>query len=226
MRWFRSRWTIGITVVLAIFIVLAVLGYWLQWDWTGLPEHTIPDPQKYQPAKTAWDWLQMLGVLAIPVVAGFGVAWYTSEQTRVRETIATQQHKIELEKAEQQRETELEAAKQRHQTELEIAADNQHEIMLQAYIDKISELLLIKESDSFLNMGVRNIARIRTLTALQRLNSPRKLSLLQFLHEAALIGTEAARGSESAVIDLQGANLVGANLNHIYLGGADLKRSN
>ena len=32
--------------------------------------------------KTLWDWLQLLGILAIPVVAGFGAVWFTGEQRK------------------------------------------------------------------------------------------------------------------------------------------------
>ncbi len=36
--------------------------------------------EEYQPGKTLWDLLQLLGVLAIPVIVGFGAAWFTQTQ--------------------------------------------------------------------------------------------------------------------------------------------------
>jgi hypothetical protein len=42
-----------------------------------------------------------------PIVAGFGVAWYTAKQAQTSEAAASQQRKTELEKAEQQRKNEL-----------------------------------------------------------------------------------------------------------------------
>lgn len=71
--------TTGIIILFGLFFVG---GYWFQWSWTGLPEHVGPEVkanQQYQPAKNAWDWLQ---VLAIPLVVGFGAVWYTTRQTK------------------------------------------------------------------------------------------------------------------------------------------------
>ncbi len=73
------------------------------------PPHTITSTETYQPGKTLWDWLNLIGVLAIPAVVGLGAAWYTAQQGQVSERENT---------------------------------DNQREAALQAYIDKISELLL------------------------------------------------------------------------------------
>jgi len=39
--------------------------------------------QELQPARTLWDWLELLAALAIPIVVGFGVAWFTSQQGKV-----------------------------------------------------------------------------------------------------------------------------------------------
>lgn len=67
--WLRSPWTIGVTVMLVLLVIVA--GYWFRWDWTGFP------------TKTLWDWLQLLGVLAIPVAVGFGTVWFTAKQAQV-----------------------------------------------------------------------------------------------------------------------------------------------
>ncbi len=91
------------SVLIALFVLLIVLvifgGYKFNWDWTGFN----------RPSKTLWDWLQLFGVLAIPVVVGFGAVWFTTRQGKV----ADAENK-----------------------------DNQRENALQAYIDKLSELLL------------------------------------------------------------------------------------
>src|SRR5260221_11928300 len=62
--------------------------------------------------KTLWDWLGLLAALAIPVVVGFGAAWFTAQQGKVSDRENT---------------------------------DNQRQVALQAYIDKMSELLLEKQ---------------------------------------------------------------------------------
>src|SRR5262249_16860327 len=36
-----------------------------------------------QPAKSLWDWLGLLATLAIPIVVGFGAAWFTAQQGKV-----------------------------------------------------------------------------------------------------------------------------------------------
>ena len=66
--------------------------------------------------------------------------------------------------------------------------DNQRETAFQAYIDKMSELLLHEKlRDSTEEDEVRNVARVRTLTVLPRLDGKRKGSVLQFLYESGHI---------------------------------------
>ena len=99
--------------------------------------------------------------------------------------------------------------------------DNQREAALQAYIDHISELLLVKNlRHSIEDEEVRKIARVRTLTLLRRLDAERKGSVLQFLHESTLLG------KEGRIIDLTGADLSKAHLSRADLSGADLSRAN
>jgi len=67
--------------------------------------------------KALWDWLQLL---IIPVVLATGGFWFN-----------------QIQKSREQRTTEQQAALER-----ELTRDNQQETLLQAYIDKMSELLL------------------------------------------------------------------------------------
>jgi len=160
--------------------LLILLGYLLDWGWTGFK------------GKALWDWLNLLGVLAIPAVVGLGAAWYTAQQGKVSDRENT---------------------------------DNQRETALQAYIDKMSELLLDKQLwKSQPEDEVRKIARVRTLTVLPRLDSERKKSVLQFLYESGLI----EKGKR--IIDLSGADLhdvmlMYANLSKTDLSGADLHKA-
>src|SRR6266702_3973912 len=162
-------------IVFVVVIVINIIGY--QLDWTGFK------------GKTVWDWLQLLGVLAIPVVVGFGAAWFTAQQGKVSDRENT---------------------------------DNQRETALQRYIDKISELLLHEKlRDSGEEDEVRNVARVRTLTVLLRLDANRKRIVLQFLYESGLIK------KDESIIDLRTAHLRAADLDRVtprgaYLSGANL----
>lgn len=199
----------GSIALLVVFIALVVTGYWFRWGWTGFP------------TKTLWDWLNLLGVLAIPMVVGFGAVWYTARQTKASEAAA-----------EQQRKTEIEMAEQRHKIELEIAEDNQRETALQAYIDKMSEMLLEKNlRQSAMGDEVREVARVRTLTVLKRLDSKRQGSVLQFLWGARLIDKSKGRfdtqtqkiiHTHECIIKLRGADLNKAELSEAELSGAEL----
>jgi uncharacterized protein YjbI with pentapeptide repeats len=202
--------------VVIVLIILSILGYIFNWGWTGLNATDFTStPQNitrtivYQPGKTLWDWLGLLGVLAIPVVVGFGAAWFSSVQ--------------------QQRDKKL--ADQRAVLEHELVLDNQREDALQAYIDKMSELLLVyhlRESTED-KAEVRKIARVRTLTILRRLDAKRKGSVLKFLQEANLIDKDKRfvdlNGADLSLAELYGADLRRANLSGADLSGADLREA-
>src|SRR6266699_3322697 len=171
----RSAVSIGAGLLGIALLVAFIGGYFFNWDWTGFSSYTPPvKDSNFQRGKTLWDWLNLLGVFAIPAVVGLGAAWYTAQQGKVSDRENT---------------------------------DNQRETALQAYIDKMSELLLDKQLwKSQPEDEVRKIARVRTLTVLPRLDSERKKSVLQFLYESGLI----EKGKR--IIDLRGADLRDANV--------------
>ena len=179
-------------LVVVVFILFIALAYSFGWDWTGFTngtsQITITSTSKgnytatiSQPSKSLWDWLQLLGVLAIPAAVGLGTAWYTAQQGKVsdRENM-----------------------------------DNQREAALQAYIDKMSELLLanhLRESTENSKVQQRvwvpwvrtttaptqldarqkreqlqKIARVRTITVLTQLDATRVGYVFAFLREAGL----------------------------------------
>jgi uncharacterized protein YjbI with pentapeptide repeats len=69
---------------------------------------------------------------------------------------------------------------------------------------------------------VREIARIRTLTVLRRLDSERRGNVLDFLHEAGLISKNKCiiylTGANLSEADLPGANLSEALQLHLFGG--------
>jgi uncharacterized protein YjbI with pentapeptide repeats len=205
--------------LVALFITLVILvflgGYLFHWDWTGINSQenkitTISTPQgtyratEVQSEKNLWDWLQLLAVLAIPVVVGLGAAWYTEQQRKVSDR----------ENTDNQSETALQAY-----------IDNMSELLL----DANRPLRESKPEDE-----VQTIARARTLTVLPRLDANRKGSVLLFLYESGLIYKDkffidlrAADLSKADLskVDLSGANLSRANLNIAKLASADLRRA-
>jgi len=190
-------------MVIVALVVVVILGYHFNWDWAGLGSYSPPlKENNFQRGKTLWDWLQLLIIPVVLAVGGY-VFNYTASRN-------------------EQKSTQL-----RDQTERDIAADNQRENALQAYLDKLSELLLVNDlRESTEDAEVRKIARVRTLTVLRRLDAERKGSVLKFLHEAILID------KNKRIIDLNEANLreadlyraglSGAGLSGAYLGGAGL----
>jgi uncharacterized protein YjbI with pentapeptide repeats len=229
----QHRVAIGVgAIVLVVVIALIIIGYWF--DWTGFNGYnkvliahtvsgtnagTVTKTEEYQPGKGLWDWLQLLGILAIPVVVGLGTVLFTTQQANESDKNREKRHKTDIQIADANR-------VRQQQTDLQIAADNQHEAALQTYLDKMSELLLKEHlGDERIVSGaeykhVQKIARTRTLIILHLLDSERKGSILQFLYEAGLISGD----KDKVVIQLQGADLNGAKLTRIFLNGVNLSR--
>jgi uncharacterized protein YjbI with pentapeptide repeats len=205
--WQRARKPLEIISIIAICIsVIVLIIVIIQLYGTGFDgydkvstTHTVSGSssgivtrtEEYQPGKTLWDWLQLLIIPAVLAAGGYLFNLTVSRN--------------------EQKSTQV-----RDQTEREIASDNQQEAALQAYIDKMSELLLNKLRESAEDAEVRKIARVRTLTVLPRLDKVRKKSVLQFLYEAGLLD------KDKYIVDLKGANLSLANLSLANLTSAHL----
>ncbi len=153
--------------------------------------------------KTLWDWLQLLIIpLALAVVA----LVFQLANTR----------------------TEHQIAKERYEQDQQLALDKQREDLLQAYLDRMSELLLkggLRSSE--VDAEVRNVARVRTITILFQLDARRIGYVFAFLREAGIMSTT----SNSSVVslkeaDLHAVNWSQANLYHADLSGADLREAN
>lgn len=119
---------------------------------------------------------------------------------------------------------------QQSRTEREIAVDQQREDILEAYLDRISALMLdYKLRDSHLGSPIREVAHIRTLTVLRKLDPGRKATLLKFLQDSGLIIGESAvlalNGADLTKVSLHKAVLKGANLSNADLSDADLSKT-
>src|SRR6266567_3437102 len=64
--------------VVVVLIILSILGYIYNWDWTGLGPYVSPPHSKdsdFQRSKTMWDWLQLLIIPAVLAVADLSRAY-------------------------------------------------------------------------------------------------------------------------------------------------------
>src|SRR3989440_5029886 len=180
----------------------------VEWVLSRKSELLIPQYKK-QRRKVPFDWLNLIGVLAIPFVVTF-IGLYATQQI-------TQQ--------------QAQASERQHQTDLQIAHDQQRETLLQGYLDRMSDLLLnghLRESKP--GEEVRDVARARTLETLFRLDPGRREAVLGFLFEAGLIGVsiERDKGGQQiynpipTIVYLNGADLTKATLDGHILDKADL----
>jgi len=166
--------------------------------------------------KTMWDWLQLF---IIPGVFAIGAYLFNQALQERANKNAEDQARLERESRE----------------------DSQREAALQAYIDKLAELLLVNGlRESKPGDEVRTIARMRTVAVVQGLDGMRKRILLIFLHESGLINRNAAivelwgvvfnhsdlRSIDLSNADLHGTPLYGANLSGTLLSGTDLSYCN
>ena len=183
--------TIGVEVSILIVIRIIMLGYTAAW--TGFGGFTSPSSD-FVREKTLWDWMALLIVPFVLV----GGAFYLNRSKR---------------------ETERKHAGENAKLEREIATDGQQEAALQAYLDRMAELILEKNLRASENEEVRNVAKLRTFSVLERLDGRRRGMVVRFLKESALI-------EGKPIIDLNRANLERADLERADLQGANLERAN
>ncbi len=149
--------------------------------------------------KALWDWLMLVGVLAIPIAVAFATFMVSHQQTLSSQV----------------------ASERQHQTDLQIAAEQRRESTLRACIDDMKDLLLNKGlRTSKPEEEVRAVARVEVLSALRQLDGERKGLLMRFLSEAGLIIS--IDNKNDVIIDLSSAELSGAELNGAHLGRVDL----
>jgi hypothetical protein len=90
----------GVLVGLAGFVVLA---YRREWHWTGLPAAPGVGDAEDRPAKTLWDWLQLLGIpLALASLAFLLNAAQSGREQQREDQRATRQRIVEDRRAAQQ----------------------------------------------------------------------------------------------------------------------------
>jgi hypothetical protein len=130
---------LGAMTLLIALVRTILAGYGA--EWTGFGAYILSD-SSYVRGKTLWDWMDLL---FIPLFLALGV--------------------FILQRSE--RALERRAAEQRAKLEREIAKDRQQEAGLQAYLDRMTELLLDEKLQQNNREKALNMMRVRTLTALR-----------------------------------------------------------
>ncbi|WP_100903329.1 pentapeptide repeat-containing protein [Nostoc flagelliforme] len=219
-----------LTISLLATVVIIYILY--QFNWSGFGEDSnksvtikeVINPKDgkfikltetteyFQSGKTFWDWLGLAGTLAIPIVL---FQFERREQKR-----ADNQAEAEKQRVEKQAEAEKQKAEKEAELEKAIADNNLREEALEAYINRMSELLLEKNlnvSDPSRGDTAFDVARARTLSVLRRLDKDgeRKGSVIQFLIDTELISK----------LNLSDTNLDGAILTNADLSDAKLIRA-
>jgi hypothetical protein len=170
------------------------------------------------PMKEVREWLNVVGVLLVPMVITAASLWLSLQQNQL---------------AQQQHENDLALAQQQYVADRAVALDQQRETALKSCIDDLKDLLLNRGlQTSKPGAGVRIVARSGVLLTLQQLDGRRKAAVVRFLYEARLITHAAWKGGGNiraddgdllgATISLGGADLIEAGLSNAYLVNADL----
>lgn len=201
-RWKNIMAVCAVIVTTVLAIIFARLGY--DFSGTGFNSNIemVKPGEQLQPAKTLWDWMQLLLVPTLLVIGAF----------TLNLTITRNEQKI---------------ARKRFKLEHKIAINTQQENLLHVYLDRITELLLHEDlRKSAIGAEVRNIARAQTITAISRLTGDLQRNLLHFLREAGLI----KNGIESSIISLEGVEItktviLSLNLKNSNLKGLDISKS-
>lgn len=214
----KKRKTLVVSLVLIALAVSVITLKWRDlnnwrraqdWKWTGVIEYTtkrttettsgkIKTTEEIQSHKTLWDGFQLAGTVAVPIVLAVGGYLLNQQEKRRAEILQSQ--------------------------EKERAEENLREATLQAYFDRMSELLTNKKlgNKEWKENPARDVARAITLTVLRSLSEDglRKGAIMNFLYEADLIQ------KDSPIIDLTNANLERADLRQTYLKEAHLVGAN
>ena len=199
--WRFLRWILLVLLIILLLASLSVMLARLGWS-TGFGQ------------KTLWDWLDLL---IIPVVAALGGFWLNRTSQRIERVRAEREHQIERDRADRER-----------QLEREIASERNQEAALQAYLDRMTDLLLREKlRDSKPGDEVRTVASTRTLTVLRGLDRERKNAVVWFLVDSSVVSADPRQKDASGpIVSLAVADLSGVDLTGAFLSRADLFRAN
>ena len=151
------------------------------------------------PERTLWDWLGLLGVLAIPIVVGFGAAWFTEQQA---------QASIKENKDNQQ-----DAA-------LQLYIDKMSKLILKKKLH-VSHLI----DDGVIDLArIRTLTILRGLDPIRKGSVLQFLYEFNLMDQMPVINLQ---GADPSYVDLSGADLSRVDLSGVDLsGGSGVNLSN
>jgi uncharacterized protein YjbI with pentapeptide repeats len=197
----------ALLIVVAVLTILIVLIYGVSrfgWGWTGfaggMSQVTVKGVNEdtvYLASKTLWDWLQLLGVLGIPVMVGVGAAWFSYRQNLSASRIAEDQQREDA---------------------LQTYIDKISELLLNEQLGGLGQTSRFTSGHE----EAQHIVRARTLAILPRLDGKRKRSVLLFLYEARILNLFDWSSADLTEAVLHDTTFSGANLSGAKLSGADL----
>jgi uncharacterized protein YjbI with pentapeptide repeats len=188
-----------IASILVILVLIGLtlyiyLGYGKKKEWTGLPKREeVKDAPSYV---TLWGWLSLL---IVPLTLALGGILFNAAQ---------QQHGQDMEE-------------RRYQNDLRIQEKRAQDAALQAYLDKMSTLLLEHDLQSKEPTDKEStLAQAYTATLLDVAGPQHKGRVLLFLYRSNLV----TKGQRK--VDLAQTDLTEADLGSAYLWNADLSHVN
>ena len=192
-------------------------------DKTGSFTETV----KYQSGKTLWDFLELAGTLAVPIlIAFFGHQFQKREQKRAEDNLAEEAIEKYLDSMDKLLLDEKLRKELFPGKKLKLIVDKE----LRKEILTYDRLKSLDNEDN--DNPARDMARVRTITILRRLefDRARRARIIHFLRDAELYEFIFKNANLSRINlkrnQLFEANLVGANLQYANLQEARLRKAN
>jgi uncharacterized protein YjbI with pentapeptide repeats len=204
--WQRKEIAMAFAIIgtLVLIAVLLFAAHTYHWDLTTTTTTEVTQsPSKKvtttETGKTLLDWLQLLGVIAIPIVVGFGTAFFTRQQTKTSEANAENQQQEEL---------------------LRTYFDKISDLLLDKELSTNPKIQSLVRARTLAALHILNTQR--KAIVLRFLHDSDLLQHVKsFLYSLDLGHTDLNR-IDLSIADLRGANLSGANLGRANLSGTDL----
>ena len=205
LHWWQRKEIIIAFAIIGTLVLIAVLifAHIYHWDLTTTTTTEVTQsPRKKvtttETGKTLLDWLQLLGVIAIPIVVGFGTAIFTRQQAKISEANAETQQQEEL---------------------LRTYFDKLSDLLLDKEPSTNPNVQSIVRARTLAALHILNTAR--KAIVLRFLHDS---DLLQYV-KSFLYSLDLSNADLNG-IDLSGSNLFGADLHGADLSGAHLPGAN